>query len=167
MSATLAVMGCQPEPAPRSPVTNAEPPPASAPPVVTALPPSPPVSPAVVMVCLSLRIIEHVDFALGSAIPSPTAQAVLEAARDVLREHPDTRVAIEGHRDGQERGLELAKRRAQAVQGYLVDQGIDVSRLCVVSFDDTRPLAEGEREQDRAMNRRVELRRLATDEKCP
>ena len=79
----------------------------------------------------------------------PDAVPVLEKDAELLKStYKDSGVLIEGHCD--ERGtveynLELGKRRAQAVKDYLVDLGIEESRIRIVSYGKERPFcAESE-----------------------
>ena len=71
------------------------------------------------------------------------AVPVLEKNFELLKStYKDAGVLIEGHCD--ERGtveynLELGKRRAQAVKDYLVDRGIEESRIRIVSYGKERP----------------------------
>ena len=72
------------------------------------------------------------------------------------------RVVLEGHAD--ERGtreynMALGERRAQAVQRYLVLQGVSQGQLELVSYGEERPSVTGSDEQSWAQNRRVELRK--------
>jgi peptidoglycan-associated lipoprotein len=76
----------------------------------------------------------------------------LRSARGNLR--------IEGHCD--ERGtteynLSLGDRRAQAVQRWLVGQGISPARISAVSYGEERPAARGHDEAAWSQNRRVEI----------
>ncbi|MYA29298.1 MAG: peptidoglycan-associated lipoprotein Pal, partial [Nitrospira sp. SB0666_bin_27] len=73
----------------------------------------------------------------------PDARPILEKDAELLKKtYKDSGVLIEGHCD--ERGtveynLELGKRRAQAVKDYLVDLGIEESRIRIVSYGKERP----------------------------
>ena len=74
-----------------------------------------------------------------------------------LRQHPSTRVAIEGHCD--ERGtaeynLALGSRRAEAVRSYLVNLGIPTDRLTVMSYGKEAPFCNGTGESCWQQNRR-------------
>ena len=71
--------------------------------------------------------------------------------------YKDSGVLIEGHCD--ERGtveynLELGKRRAQAVKDYLVDRGIEESRIRIVSYGKERPFCTESNESCFQKNRR-------------
>lgn len=68
------------------------------------------------------------------------------------------KVTIEGHTD--ERGtreynLALGEKRANAVKNYLVENGIDVSRLKTVSFGKERSAFFGATEEIFGKNRRA------------
>jgi peptidoglycan-associated lipoprotein len=69
-------------------------------------------------------------------------------------------VMLEGHCD--ERGtveynLALGERRAGAVKGYLVQYGVDPSRLRTISYGEERPFALGQDEAAWSQNRRVHV----------
>jgi len=60
-----------------------------------------------------------------------------------LRENPDATVTIGGHCD--ERGtneynLALGDRRAESAKAFLVDLGIDASRITTISYGEERPV---------------------------
>ena len=73
----------------------------------------------------------------------PNAIPVLEKNAELLKEtYKTSSVLIEGHCD--ERGtegynLELGKRRAQAVKGYLIDLGVEASRIQIASYGKEKP----------------------------
>ena len=67
-------------------------------------------------------------------------------------------VIIEGHCDDRgtnEYNLALGEKRAQSAQSFLVELGIDASRLSTVSYGEERPLDAGTSEEARAKNRRA------------
>lgn len=70
------------------------------------------------------------------------------------------RIRIEGHTDEQgpdEYNLELSQRRAEAVMTYLVNRGVDSSRLEAVGYGEMRPILKGSSDEAFAKNRRVEF----------
>ena len=74
-----------------------------------------------------------------------------------LREHPTVKIMVEGHCD--ERGtsqynMALGQQRAEAVKDYLVQLGIDASRIQIISYGKERPFATGHDENAWAQNRR-------------
>jgi peptidoglycan-associated lipoprotein len=80
-----------------------------------------------------------------------------------LMSNPGFKVLIEGHCD--ERGtidynLALGERRAIMVRDYLVNYGVDSSRLQYVSYGKERPFVTGADEASWAQNRRAHFRAL-------
>ena len=70
------------------------------------------------------------------------------------------KVRIEGHTDnrGDDKvNLELSQRRAESVMRFLIQNGVDASRLEAKGFGETRPVADNRAREGRARNRRVEF----------
>ena len=85
-------------------------------------------------------------------------EPVMAAHAEYLRSHPNADVVLQGHTD--ERGtreynLALGERRANAVQRFLMVQGVSPSQLEVVSYGEERPAVRGSSEDSYAQNRRV------------
>jgi outer membrane protein OmpA-like peptidoglycan-associated protein len=51
----------------------------------------------------------------------------------------------------------LSKKRAQAVRGYLVEQGVAAATLSAEGYGDARPVADNDTESGRFANRRIEF----------
>ena len=173
--ATLALQACARQPAPVAPETSPPPPPASNPrPPAQPVAPPPPAPPPVVPPELlapedefSRRTLEELNresplepvyFGLDGAELSDTARQVAETNADVMMRFPTWIVTIEGHCD--ERGtpeynLGLGERRALAVQQYMVELGLDVSRVRTVSYGKEFPFESGHDDMAWAANRRA------------
>ena len=100
---------------------------------------------------------EDIYFEFDKSILTPAAQDNLMQKAEWLRENPDAMVTIEGHCD--ERGtneynLALGDRRAESAKAFLVDLGIDVSRLTTISYGEERPVDPRQNEEAWAKNRR-------------
>jgi peptidoglycan-associated lipoprotein len=92
---------------------------------------------------------------------SSEARSTLSGNASHLKELSTMRVTIEGHCD--ERGtteynLALGQRRADAARTYLVDLGIDASRLATISYGEERPFEAGHDESAYSQNRRAHFR---------
>lgn len=77
-----------------------------------------------------------------------------------LNQYPDRTVTIEGHTDNvgnEDYNLGLSQRRANAVQQYLISQGIASNRLTATGKGENFPVASNETPSGRQMNRRVEV----------
>ncbi|MCC6527258.1 MAG: OmpA family protein [Polyangiaceae bacterium] len=157
-----------PRPAPSSRATaTAEPPAASSSEPESSAGSSAAPAPAVVRVCLSIRILEQVRFASGTARVLPESEAVLEQTLAILREHPEVRVEVQGHEDLAEQGYaRLDVSRAVAVKKYLVEHGVEAARLCARGYGASMPLTRPDGPDHGAANRRVSLRRLEEGEEC-
>lgn len=74
-----------------------------------------------------------------------------------LKSNPSRSVLVEGNTDDRgtnEYNLALAERRAVAARNYLVEFGIEESRIRTVSYGEERPLFTGQSEDEFAHNRR-------------
>jgi len=108
-------------------------------------------------------VLKGVNFQVGKAIILESFWVVLDSVVTSLREWPEVRVEIQGHTDKTgkaETNRILSQQRAEAVMQYFVDRGISVSRLSAVGYGSDLPMADNKTAAGRAMNRRVELKRL-------
>lgn len=90
--------------------------------------------------------------------------AVLDGKVPLLRANPALRIRIAGHcdeRGSDEYNLALGNRRAASAKRYLVNQGIDESRIEIVSYGEERPMAMGSNEEAWSQNRRAEFEIVA------
>jgi outer membrane protein OmpA-like peptidoglycan-associated protein len=125
------------------------------PPVQAAAPP-PPSPPAGTKVA-ELR---GTNFAFNSARLTPEGESALGVVVSTMREHPDLHVRCEGYTDSvgsDAYNQALGQRRADTARQYIVDQGIDGSRIEAVSFGESKPVADNSTAEGRARNRRVEI----------
>ncbi|OLC32813.1 MAG: peptidoglycan-associated lipoprotein [Candidatus Rokubacteria bacterium 13_1_40CM_4_69_5] len=88
----------------------------------------------------------------------PGDAKVLDANAAWLKSNQGYLVLIEGHCD--ERGtneynLALGERRAKAAMNYLVSQGVQASRITIISYGEERPLCSEHSEGCWAKNRRA------------
>ena len=75
--------------------------------------------------------------------------------------HPDAHASIEGHTDSNaspEYNQVLSENRARAVLNYLVDKGVEASRLTCIGYGLTRPVDTNATAEGRQRNRRVEIK---------
>lgn len=101
-----------------------------------------------------------VYFELDSDELQSDARASLDAKLPILRANAGLRLRVHGHTDergSDEYNLALGQRRAASVKRYLTDQGIDGSRIDIVSFGEERPAVAESNEEAWRMNRRAEF----------
>jgi OOP family OmpA-OmpF porin len=104
-----------------------------------------------------------VNFATGREELTPASFAVLDDVARQLIEAPTVRIEIVGHTDitgGRTRNIKLSLGRAEAVRAYLVMQGVPSDRLLARGYGPDQPIANNGTVSGRAMNRRVELRKI-------
>jgi outer membrane protein OmpA-like peptidoglycan-associated protein len=99
-------------------------------------------------------------FDSGQATPKPGAHLTLDRLAQYLRDHPDTRIMIEGHTDS--RGSDayndaLSERRAAAVESALEGRGVSADAMRAVGRDKAYPVATNDTSAGRQQNRRVEI----------
>jgi len=97
-------------------------------------------------------------FAFDSAILSPEAKDRLKKQAEWLLAHSNVIATIEGHCD--ERGsknynLALGLRRAEVAERFLIGQGVDKSRLTIVTYGKDRPEVEDHNKNAWRLNRRA------------
>ena len=101
---------------------------------------------------------EDIYFEFDSIQLTPAAQELLLKKGKYLRENPAATVTIEGHCDNRgtnEYNLALGEGRAQSAKTFLMDLGIDISRLNTLSYGEERPLDPQQTERAWAKNRRA------------
>ena len=84
----------------------------------------------------------------------------LDAIAEFLKEYDNIKVEIEGHTDNvgtEEYNKGLSERRAKAVGDYLINKGIDSSRITTEGFGFSKPAASNDTEEGQAQNRRTEM----------
>jgi len=99
-------------------------------------------------------------FETGKSDLKSGAAANIAKLSTFLTQHPDRTVTIEGHTDSvgaEDYNLGLSQRRANAVQQFLLSQGIAANRLTAVGKGENFPVAGNDNDAGRQMNRRVEV----------
>jgi OmpA-OmpF porin, OOP family len=117
---------------------------------------------AVVLESERLRIKNQILFEFGSNKIDPSSFPILNEVAKVLTLNPKVGpVLIEGHTDNvgpRSFNTDLSRRRAKAVEDYLITKGIERARLRSDGFGFDRPLVPNDTPINRAKNRRTEFR---------
>jgi peptidoglycan-associated lipoprotein len=106
----------------------------------------------------SAKVGDTINFLVDQSTLSDPARTTLSGQAQWLNSHANYAAIIEGHADEQgtrEYNLALGARRANAVQEYLISQGVSASRLRTVSYGKERPLAVCSTEDCYFKNRRA------------
>jgi peptidoglycan-associated lipoprotein len=107
---------------------------------------------------VSVPELKDVHFDFDKYDIRPGDAKVLDGNASWLKSNPSHLVLIEGHCD--ERGtneynLALGERRAKSTMNYLVSQGVQASRITIISYGEERPLCSEKTEECWARNRRA------------
>jgi len=100
---------------------------------------------------------ENIYFGFDDSSLTKKARQILAEKAEWLRKHSDVEVVIEGHcdeRGTKEYNMALGQRRAQSIKNYLINAGIDSSRLATISYGEERPVDPRHNEMAWAKNRR-------------
>jgi peptidoglycan-associated lipoprotein len=101
---------------------------------------------------------EDIQFEFDSIRLTPVAQEILTKKAAWLRANPKAKITIEGHCDSRgtnEYNLALGEGRAKSAKAFLVDLGIDPSRINTISYGEERPIDRTQSEEAWAKNRRA------------
>jgi len=116
-----------------------------------------------------IRFPSDIAFGSGKADVSPELGRLLDAFAEVLTDLPG-RILISGHTDDVPLGnggpyrsnLDLSSSRAAAVAHRLMaSEGISASRFVIQGYGESRPVTANDTVENRARNRRVELKVIA------
>jgi OmpA-OmpF porin, OOP family len=119
---------------------------------------------------LVVTLSDEILFDVDQADLKPGGMQQLARVSEFLRQNPDRNVLIEGHTDSSAPdayNLALSQRRANAVEDFLITQGVDPTRISAVGYGEQLPIATNDSAAGRQANRRVELVVLDAGEPIP
>lgn len=100
-------------------------------------------------------------FDTGQSRLRPESTTALNQILEMLEDHDDLNIVIEGHTDSQgddNSNQTLSEDRAMAVKRFLENQGISANRLSARGMGESQPVADNGTEAGRQQNRRVVLK---------
>jgi outer membrane protein OmpA-like peptidoglycan-associated protein len=104
--------------------------------------------------------LNQINFEVNKSELLPSSFPEIEELVDLLRSDPSLQIQINGHTDGsgeEEFNVELSEARALSVASFLIDKGIDASRLQTKGYGSAHPLESNSSQEGRIKNRRVEF----------
>jgi outer membrane protein OmpA-like peptidoglycan-associated protein len=104
--------------------------------------------------------LEAIQFKQSEAVVLKESYPALDKLYSLLKRNQNIDIQIIGHTDnvGDKRALMLlSEDRAQTIKNYLVEKGIDPSRLEIIGYGGNFPLNDNSTEALKAKNRRVEI----------
>jgi len=99
-------------------------------------------------------------FDFDKAVIKEHYYVLLDYIVEAMEATPTLKFEIQGHTCSmgpKAYNQKLSERRAKAIYDYLVQKGIDPSRMTTIGFGEERPAFSNDTEEERAKNRRVEL----------
>ncbi|SEG06980.1 OmpA family protein [Algoriphagus boritolerans] len=94
------------------------------------------------------------------------AKTNLDSLAKTLNKYPETEIVIDGHTDdtGAEKyNMKLSLERANTVQDYLQNKGVNNSRIVTRGFGESLPKSDNMTDAGRSENRRVEIGIVANE----
>ena len=106
------------------------------------------------------KVVLHFSFDFNSSKLDDKTKKYLKELAITLGKNKMLRLRIEGHTDNigtDVYNFRLSQKRADEVKNYLVQRGIELSRISSEGMGKLKPIADNDTENTRAQNRRVEL----------
>ena len=104
--------------------------------------------------------LKNIYFKVSKYDLQPESFPELDRLVTVMQANPTMHIRLEGHTDtvGEfDANVELSRNRVNEVKRYLVDKGIDSSRIETVGYGPSRPINTNKTLKERPENRRVEM----------
>ena len=99
-------------------------------------------------------------FDTGKASIKAESTSVMVDIIQILNEYPNAKFTVEGHTDSvgsKKLNQSLSEKRANSVRDFLIEKGIDGSRLTAIGYGEEKPIATNRTRSGRKQNRRVEI----------
>lgn len=105
--------------------------------------------------------ISDILFDRGSFSIKPSYRQMLESLASVLKQYSEIDIVVEGHTDDtgtREFNLNLSENRARAVANVLIQGGVKQDKVSYRGYGPDKPIVPNDSEENRARNRRVEIK---------
>lgn len=108
-------------------------------------------------------VLNNIFFEVNKADLKTESKAELDKLYAFLKNNKEVRLEIGGHTDNtglKDANQKLSENRAKEVVNYLIQKGIDPARLVAKGYGDTKPVAPNTTAENKALNRRTEMKVL-------
>jgi len=105
-------------------------------------------------------VIRNLLFKSGETVIEESSYPALDELIVFLQKDTSLKLRILGHTDdmgGSEKNQRLSELRAAAVALFLINKGVAKERISAIGYGDTQPLVPNYTEENRTLNRRVEV----------
>ncbi len=109
-------------------------------------------------------VLESVYFDYNKSVLLPESFPSLNELADQMKAVPTLQIKVKGHTSTEgdvAYNLKLSRNRAKAVRAYLIEKGIEETRISSEGYGETQPIGPNDSEEARAKNRRVEFEIVA------
>jgi outer membrane protein OmpA-like peptidoglycan-associated protein len=106
------------------------------------------------------KAMQGIQFETDKDVIKKISYPILDKIVNVMKDNPTYMLFISGHTDStgsDEYNQMLSEKRAAAVLNYLVQHGVDASRITSKGYGQSKPIADNKTSEGRALNRRVEF----------
>ena len=108
-------------------------------------------------------VLEGVTFATGSSELTPESEKMLLRVLNTLNAYPEMKVEIIGYTDNigsATNNQRLSQKRANSVRYWILNKGVDPTRVFAKGYGEQNPIADNKTEEGRRLNRRIEFSRI-------
>jgi outer membrane protein OmpA-like peptidoglycan-associated protein len=105
--------------------------------------------------------LNNITFETNSSELNIESYNELNSVVDLMTQNPEIKVEISAHTDdigSDTYNQRLSEKRAKSVLDYLIQHDVDKTKLISAGYGESQPLAENTTDENRAKNRRVELK---------
>jgi outer membrane protein OmpA-like peptidoglycan-associated protein len=103
---------------------------------------------------------KNIQFEFNSSVLKTSSYATLDMIATQMKKYDSVNFVLNGHSSTEgteQRNMMLSVDRANAVKSYLVNNGVITGRLKTEGFGELKPVASNDTEDNRSINRRVEI----------
>jgi outer membrane protein OmpA-like peptidoglycan-associated protein len=112
-------------------------------------------------------VLNDITFETNSADLNTSSYEELDRVIKLLIDNPEIKIEISAHSDNVGSvayNMKLSSKRAQSVVDYLISGQLPLERLIAKGYGESMPVASNDSEENRAKNRRVELKIIDVNE---
>lgn len=110
---------------------------------------------------MTMFVMRNINFEFESAVLQESSFAEIDNLVSFMNDNPYINIEISGHTDNTgttDHNMTLSLERANAVKNAIVEKGIQEKRISVKGFGELRPVVPNDSDDNKALNRRVEVR---------
>ena len=105
-------------------------------------------------------VLTDVNYQSGKHNIVSSSYAYLNRITSLLNENSSLKIHLKGHTDSDgddENNFLLSQKRAKSVSNYMINEGIDETRITYEGYGESRSIASNQSKERKRVNRRVEL----------